>query len=107
MTREKKKREGRRRSFRDMIKMSHGRREEAASKPAPEDRPFGVIRFETGKLPTEFAEFGNHRGRRVAHSERAAEVIAPAARPPIYLVLNLSDAYLLTVFDACPSRGAV
>ena len=61
MTREKKKREGRRRSFRDMIKMSHGRREEAASKPAPEDRPFGVIRFETGKLPTEFAEFDNKR----------------------------------------------
>jgi hypothetical protein len=57
----KKKRGGRRRRFRDMIKMSPDRSAESAAEPESQSLPPGVIRFETGKLPTEFAEFDRKR----------------------------------------------
>ncbi|HYP29131.1 MAG TPA: hypothetical protein VE262_20645 [Blastocatellia bacterium] len=58
-----KKRWGRRRRrYRDMIEMSPDPRAEGAAQPGPDTRPSGIIRFETGKLPSEFAEF-DKKGR--------------------------------------------
>ncbi|HKG22633.1 MAG TPA: hypothetical protein VKC34_12095 [Blastocatellia bacterium] len=64
---------GGRRKFRDVIKLSHRRR--SGAPPAPfeprrQSPPSGVIKFETGKLPSEFAGYQEKR-----ESDRPAAVL--------------------------------
>ncbi|HVF88628.1 MAG TPA: hypothetical protein VNH22_01090 [Blastocatellia bacterium] len=60
----KKGENGSHRKFRDIIRLSHSRRSEApavAREPRAQSPPSGVIKFETGKLPSEFAGYQDKR----------------------------------------------
>jgi hypothetical protein len=57
----KENRDGGRRKLRDIIRLSHAKRGERLAPPRKPDAPSGVIQFQTGKLPTEFASFREKR----------------------------------------------
>ena len=64
---------GSRRRFRDVIKLSHRRHSAARAaslEPRGQSPPSGVIKFETGKLPSEFAGYQEKR-----ESNRPATIV--------------------------------
>jgi len=88
----------RRRKTREMMKLSSEEPSQGASEPGPAKAPSGVIRFETGKLPSEFA--GYREEKRSNRPGRVVIVIVSLALIFIALIVFYSRLLLLLIHAA-------